>query len=355
MSYVCIMNDRLFMQRAIDLASQGLGSVSPNPMVGCVIVHDNKIIGEGWHKIFGGPHAEVMAVDSIEDKSLISDSVVYVTLEPCSYHGKTPACTDLLIRVKPRKVIVSSLDSNPKVSGKGIEVLKTAGINVEVGLLEKKTVLLNRRFFTSMSLLRPYIILKWAQTRDGFIARTNYDSKWISNTKSRQLVHKWRSEEDGILVGYNTVKYDDPKLTVRDWHGRNPVRIVLDPQKSLDKGFNVFNDSVKTYWLNSVEDFIHENLIAKRFPVEHNLIDGLQYLYQQEIGSLIVEGGASTIKQFLESGNWDEARIFESDIEFGDGISAPILDLQPENEQMIEGDRLSIIFNPETSKIWQRT
>lgn len=354
MSYVCAMSDRLFMQRALDLAAQGLGGVSPNPMVGCVIVHENSIIGEGWHQQFGGPHAEVMAVNSVENKQLIGQSDVFVSLEPCSYHGKTPACTDLLLKHRPRRVIVASLDPNPKVSGTGLEILRNAGIEVDFGMLEAEAMELNKRFITAMKLGRPYVILKWAATSDGFLARSNYDSKWISNASSRQLVHKWRSEEDGILVGYNTVKHDNPQLNVRDWDGRDPVRVVLDPDKALDLDYKVFDGSVKTYWLNTQEDFEEDNLISKKFSRDHSLLDGLHYLYHQNIGSLIVEGGAATLEQFIETGNWDEARIFVSEQEFVEGIAAPQLDLQPESEQSIDEDCLSTIFNPVTRKLWQK-
>ena len=342
------------MQRALELATKGLGHVSPNPMVGCVIVHKGKVIGEGWHAEFGGPHAEVMAINAVADRTLLGNSTVYVTLEPCSYHGKTPACTDLLLKHRPQKVLVASLDPNPKVSGRGLEILRTAGIEVEDGLLQAEAMALNKRFFVSMKLNRPYIILKWAQTANGFIARKNYDAKWISNSWSRQMVHKWRAEEDGILVGYNTVKYDNPELTVRDWQGPNPARIVLDPHKALTEDYHVFDRKVKTYWLNIADDFTKNNLVAKRFPSDHELLDGLKYLYEEDIGSIIVEGGAATLKQFIDRGLWDEARIFSSPTSFDDGIAAPVLDLPEVDEQFFGTDRLNTIFNPETRRFWQK-
>lgn len=354
MTYVCGMNDKTFMQRALELAANGVGSVSPNPMVGCVIVHDGRIIGEGWHKQYGGPHAEVVAVNTVEDKTLLSKATFYISLEPCSFHGKTPACTDLLIKHHPRRVVVASLDPNPQVSGSGIEKLKDAGIDVELGLLAKEASELNKRFFIAMQTARPFIILKWAQTADGFLARSNYDSKWISNPVSRQLVHKWRSEEDGILTGFNTVLHDNPRLTVRDWEGPDPVRIILDPKKELNLEHHVFDKSVKTYWLNTKEGFRQDNLIAQCFPADHRLVDGLNFLYEEKIGSIIVEGGAATLKQFLSEGLWDEARIFTSTKKFYEGIAAPKLDFEPDNEQIIEGDRLTTIFNPETRKLWQK-
>ena len=201
------------MQRALELARLGLGNVSPNPMVGCVIVKDGKIIGEGHHEQYGGPHAEVNAVQAVKDQSLLPQSTAYVTLEPCSHFGKTPPCADLLVRHQVKRVVICNEDPNPLVAGQGIERLRNAGIEVEIGLLREEGRVLNRRFFTAFEKKRPYVILKWAQTTDGFVARENYDSKWISNTYSRQLVHKWRAEEDAILVGTNTARYDNPSLT----------------------------------------------------------------------------------------------------------------------------------------------
>jgi diaminohydroxyphosphoribosylaminopyrimidine deaminase / 5-amino-6-(5-phosphoribosylamino)uracil reductase len=242
----------LFMQRALDLAALGRGTVSPNPMVGCVIVHQNKIIGEGYHQQYGGAHAEPNAINSVRDKDLLSQSTLYVTLEPCAHWGKTPPCANLLIEMKVRKVVIATKDANPEVGGKGIYLLKEAGIEVITGVLEDQARELNKRFFTSMEKQRPYVILKWAQTRDGFIARENFDSKWISNSYSRQLVHKWRSEEDAIMVGTQTARYDNPMLNVRDWTGRNPLRIVLDRHMSLKSELHLFDGSQPTLRYNQV-------------------------------------------------------------------------------------------------------
>jgi diaminohydroxyphosphoribosylaminopyrimidine deaminase/5-amino-6-(5-phosphoribosylamino)uracil reductase len=223
------------MSRALELARLGFGKVSPNPMVGCIIVCEGKIIGEGFHQQYGGPHAEVNAIHSVKDKTLLKQSTVYVTLEPCAHYGKTPPCAKLLVEHLVKKVIISNVDPNPLVSGKGIEILRSAGIEVETGLLEQEGLELNKRFFKSIRENAPYIILKWAQTADGFIARDDFDSKWISNKISRKLVHKWRSEEDAILVGKNTAKYDNPTLNVRDWVGKDPLRIVIDHELVLDQ------------------------------------------------------------------------------------------------------------------------
>ena len=219
------------MQRALELARLGMGYVSPNPMVGCVVVHNDLIIGEGWHRQYGGPHAEVNAINSVADKTLLPESTVYVSLEPCNHWGKTPPCTDLLLSHHPRRVVICNADTNPKAAG-GLQRLQAAGIVVETGLLEQEGRWLNRRFFTVVKQGRPHIILKWAQTADGYMARSDYSSKWISNVYARQLVHKWRSEEDAIMVGRNTARYDNPQLTNREWgQEQTPVNtaIVQDP------------------------------------------------------------------------------------------------------------------------------
>jgi diaminohydroxyphosphoribosylaminopyrimidine deaminase/5-amino-6-(5-phosphoribosylamino)uracil reductase len=354
LGYVCIMAHTQYMQRAIELALKGLGGVSPNPMVGCVIVYNDKIIGEGWHKKFGEAHAEVNAVNSVENKELLADSVFYITLEPCSFHGKTPACTDLILKYKPRSVVLASKDPNPHVNGHGVSILKNGGIEVIYGILEDESVAINRRYFVSMSQNRPYIVLKWAQTADGFIARNNYDSKWISNEQSRQLVHKWRSEEDAIVVGYNTVKYDDPMLTVRNWVGRNPIRVIIDPKLELDHSLKIFASDEKIYIINTISDQTAGNICHVKVRANNYLADMLAYLWEQNIGSLIIEGGAKSIKKFLAEGYWDEARIFTAESKFGEGIAAPSIELEPDQEQNIIGDRLSTIYNPKTKMLWQK-
>lgn len=315
--------DRLFMHRALDLARLGVGNVSPNPRVGCVIVYQQKIIGEGWHKQYGGSHAEVNAIHDVEDKSLLKESTVYVSLEPCSHVGKTPPCADLLIKHQVKKVVVSNLDSNPLVAGEGIKKLRHAGIEVITGILEQEGHDLNKRFFTFMEKKRPYIILKWAQTSDGFIARDNYDSKWISNEFSRQLVHRWRTEEDAVLVGTKTAMHDDPQLNVRDWTGRNPIRIVLDRFLRLSEFLRLFDRTQKTICYNVLKHEEHENLILMRLDEENFLSNVIQDLFKRNIQSVIIEGGAQTLSAFIESGNWDEARVFSSPKSFGRGIAAP--------------------------------
>ncbi len=334
--------DELFMQRALKLAAHGRGGVSPNPMVGCVIVHNNLIIGEGFHQQYGGPHAEVNAIESVEDKSLLKESTLYVNLEPCSHEGKTPPCADLLIRHNVKKVVVSNLDSNPLVAGEGIKRLRAKGIDVITGVLEKQGREFNRRFFTYIEKQRPYIILKWAETADGFIARENLDSKWISNEYSRQLVHKWRTEEDAVLVGSKTAAHDNPKLNVRDWTGRNPVRIVIDRFLKLSDRLHLFDKSQKTICYNIIKHEEHPNLSLIRLDEEDFLKNMIRDLYTQKIQSIIIEGGTQTLSYFINANLWDEARTFTSHKNFTKGIHAPGLHGNLVSQESILNDTLKI-------------
>ena len=333
------------MQRAIELAQLGTGHVSPNPLVGCIIVHDNKIIGEGWHQQFGQAHAEVNAVNSVKQKDLLTDAEMYVTLEPCGHFGKTPPCTDLIIKSGIRKVIVASKDPNPIVNGQGIQKLREAGIEVITGMLEAEAEDMNRRFITYFTSKRPYLILKWAETADGFIAREDYTSKWISNDSSRQLVHKWRSEEDAILVGTTTALKDNPSLTVRDWPGRNPLRIVINKQQSLPESFNIFNQEAKTICynvLNSKE--IGENNWVS-LNAETFMNDMITDLYHRKVQSVIVEGGRHTLQSFIDAGLWDELRVFKAPVKFGNGILAPKFSASPFESFQLGSDVLEIHRN----------
>jgi diaminohydroxyphosphoribosylaminopyrimidine deaminase/5-amino-6-(5-phosphoribosylamino)uracil reductase len=319
--------DELFMLRAMELAKLGAGYVSPNPLVGCVIVHDEKIIGEGWHKHYGQTHAEVNALESVGDKSILSKATLYVNLEPCSHFGKTPPCADLIIKYKIKRVVVSNLDPNPQVNGSGLKKLQEAGIETVTGLLEKEGRALNKRFFTFIEKNRPYIILKWAQTTDGFIAKKNFDSKWISHEASRQLVHKWRSEEDAVLVGTRTTQHDNPELNVRDWSGRNPKRIVFDRFLRLSEKLKLFDRSQHTLCYNVLKHEEHPNLALIRVSENNFLSDVLHDMVKQKVQSVIVEGGAQTLNLFLKSGLWDEARVFTSSKTFGSGIEAPRIEM----------------------------
>lgn len=315
----------LYMRRALELAKNGTGRVSPNPLVGCVIVHEGRIIGEGWHREYGGPHAEVNAIKSVKDKSLLEKSILYVSLEPCSHTGKTPPCADLLIRHRIPTVVICNQDPNPVVAGNGIQKLREAGADVITGVLHRDGYELNRRFFTYMLQERPYIILKWAQTSDGFIARENGDSKWISDLYSRQITHKWRCEEDAIMIASGTARADNPLLTVRNWTGRDPLRVVIDRHLSLPRNLNLFDGNVKTVCYNLLKDESSQNISFIKLPQKNFLESLVLSLYEQKIQSVIVEGGAQLLSGFAEAGLWDEARIFVSPKMFLKGISAPAL------------------------------
>ena len=336
--------EEVFMQRALELAALGHGTVSPNPLVGSLVVHEGKIIGEGWHKKPGESHAEVNAVNSVDDKRLLPNSTVYVNLEPCSHFGRTPPCADMLIAHNVKKVVVANLDSNPLVAGNGIKKLRAAGIEVITGILDTQGRELNKRFFTFFEKQRPYIILKWAETADGFIARENHDSKWITNEYSRQLTHKWRAEEDAILVGAKTAAFDNPQLNVRDWSGRNPQRIVLDRFLRLSKSHHVFDKKQKTILYNVMMHEEQENLSIIRVDEDDFLGNVLKDLYKQKIQSVFVEGGAITLNLFIERGWWDEARIFQSPKIFEKGIAAPLLRGKLTGHHTLQSDNLRILL-----------
>lgn len=333
------------MRRALELAESGRGYVSPNPMVGCVIVHGDHIIGEGFHEIYGGPHAEVNAINDVKNPELLSESTAYVSLEPCTHWGKTPPCANLLVEKGLKKVVIGSLDSNPLVGGKGVKTLRNAGIEVVTGVLEKEVRVQNRRFFIQIEKKRPYVILKWAQSKDGFVARSDYSSKWISNPRSRQFGHKWRAEEDAILVGKNTAKYDNPSLTVRDWTGKNPLRLVIDPNLELPENLNLFDQIVPTICFNTVKSERTDNLEFVKLEPGFELKEVLEDLNYRKIQSLIVEGGSFVLNKFIEEGLWDEARVFTGPTKFGEGISAPMLNLIPAETLSIQEDTLRIYYH----------
>lgn len=313
------------MHRAIELAKLGAGKVSPNPMVGCVIVNEGKIIGEGFHQTYGEPHAEVNALNSVQDPDILKNSQVYVSLEPCSHHGKTPPCTDLLIKNKVKQVFISCTDPNPLVSGKGIQKLKGAGVEVVEGILEEEGSLANKRFFTFQIKKRPYVILKWAQTADNFIARENFDSKWISNEYSRQLVHRWRVEEDAIMVGANTAMHDNPRLSARDWIGKDPIRILIDPHHKVPKSSHLFDRTQKTIIYNHSIDQSDKIIDFVKLEKSDFLKSVFNDLYRRNIISVMVEGGAFLINKIVSENLWDEARVFRCNETFGRGIKAPDL------------------------------
>lgn len=341
-----------YIKRCIELARNGFGTTYPNPMVGSVIVYEDKIIGEGWHKKAGEPHAEVNAVRSVKDKSLLKKATIYVSLEPCSHFGKTPPCCDLIIANKIPNVVVGTVDPNEKVAGRGIKKLLEAGINVTVGILEDECNELNKRFFTFHQKKRPYIILKWAESQDGFLApekEINQERKpvWITNPYSRQLVHKWRSEEQAILVGTQTVIDDNPKLNTRDWSGNNPVRVVLDQNNRISKDSFIFDESVKTIIFNKSENNIStENIIFENIDFTENMISQiLDVLHQHQIQSVIIEGGRQTLQSFIDSDAWDEARVFIGTNTFEKGVKAPFIQKINIFKTKIQNDELLYIRN----------
>lgn len=333
----------IYMKRALELAKNGCGKVSPNPLVGCVIMYEGMIIGEGWHKRYGEPHAEVNAIEAVADKSLLKTSTIYVNLEPCSHVGKTPPCADLLIKHQVQKVIIANQDVNPLVSGKGIEKLRDAGITVITDVLSREASELNKRFITYMKMKRPHIILKWAETSDGFIARKNKDSKWISDEYSRQLVHKWRTEEDAVLVGSATAWHDNPALNVRDWSGRDPARIIIDRYLKVSPSHHVFDGKQKTICYNVVKEEERQNLSYVRLKPENFLQEMIAHLYTQRIQSVIVEGGGQILNSFISANLWDEARIFTSPQLFGEGLPAPKISGILLADYGLDADRLKIL------------
>jgi diaminohydroxyphosphoribosylaminopyrimidine deaminase/5-amino-6-(5-phosphoribosylamino)uracil reductase len=329
----------------------GAGKTSPNPMVGAVIVRDDEIIGEGYTSPYGGPHAEVNAVRSVIDKygeerarELFEQSTIYVSLEPCAHFGKTPPCADMIVDMGFKKAVIACLDPFAKVNGMGLQKLRDAGIETEVGVLEEDAKWLNRRFFTKLKEFRPYVILKWAETSDGYFAPLE-GQRWISNNASKQLVHKWRSEEDAILVGKRTAQLDNPSLTVREWEGRNPKRILIDKNLELPENLAIFDDDAETIIFNAKKTDWKGN--RKYIELENfDLYLPQQILYQlylMDIQSIIVEGGKKTLDLFIAAGLWDEARIFIGADSWGEGIKAPEIEGELVEGTMVGDDRLMII------------
>jgi len=348
------------MRRCIELAKLGAGNVAPNPMVGAVLVHEDRIIGEGYHQKYGEAHAEVHAIGLAARSGLTDRSTLYVSLEPCAHFGKTPPCADLIIKHKIPKVVIGCRDPFKEVNGKGIEKLRAAGVEVEPGVLEKECKELNKRFFTFHTKTRPYIILKWAETSDHFIATSpqtllqrkgglqtsgqqepfnSTESKtppferpgdarlFISNEYTNRLVHKWRSEEAAILVGTNTVEYDNPELTTRLWPGHSPVRLIVDMQLRLPSSLKVFNQQVRTIIFNTIKHEEDGNLLLYQVTEDVSIVHQIaNALYQLKIQSVIVEGGARLLQSFIDEGMWDEARVINNgQLVIGRGLPAPVL------------------------------
>lgn len=339
-----------FMQRAIELSQQGLGHVAPNPLVGCVIVYNSQIIAEGYHYQYGGPHAEIVAMNRVKDKQILSKATMYVTLEPCSHYGKTPPCADAIINAGIPQVVIASIDPNPLIAGNGIHKLKKAGVDVLMGIGIDTYRFVNRRFFTFFEKKRPYIILKWAETIDKFIdieRNTHHpEIHWISNSFNRLLVHQWRSQESAILIGDNTVIKDNPQLTNRMWPGKNPIRVILNFNHQLPDNAMVFDGASKTLVFTNKHPFRQypnaETIIIEQ---ENVLPVIMQELYKRNIQSVIVEGGFYTLNQFIHLNLWDEARVITGNKYFFKGVPSPELSLKPSETYFVDKDILQIYFN----------
>ncbi|QDA59974.1 bifunctional diaminohydroxyphosphoribosylaminopyrimidine deaminase/5-amino-6-(5-phosphoribosylamino)uracil reductase RibD [Hymenobacter jejuensis] len=340
--------DELMMRRALDLARLGTGFTRPNPLVGCVVTHEGRIIGEGWHQQYGGPHAEVNALAAVRDQALLAQSRVYVTLEPCSHYGKTPPCADLLIEKGVREVVVCNLDPNPLVAGRGLQKLRDAGIQVETGLLEAEGRWLNRRFFTFQEKNRPYIILKWAETADGFLAGRYFQPIHISGELARMVVHQWRAEEQAILVGTRTALHDNPHLNVREWPGLDPTRIVIDKNLSLPPKHHLFDSQQPTLVYTYRQRDSKPNLDFVVLSEADNLFPQVfADLRQRNVQSVLVEGGPTVLNSLLRAGLWDEVRVLRNPKTLGAGIAAPHFGLAALREHLPLGeDELFVYHRP---------
>jgi diaminohydroxyphosphoribosylaminopyrimidine deaminase/5-amino-6-(5-phosphoribosylamino)uracil reductase len=343
--------DNKFMRRCLDLAIRAEGMTYPNPMVGAVIVNNGFIIGEGYHLKAGKPHAEVIAIDSVTDKSLLSKSTLYVSLEPCSHFGKTPPCTDLILLHNIPKVVVGTIDTSSKVSGRGLDKLIKTGCEVVKGVMEEECRRINRRFFTFHEKKRPYITLKWAQSADGFIdikrpRNSPVEPYWISGKPERVLVHKWRAAEQSILIGAGTIRSDNPGLNVRDWRGNNPVRVILSRSGHLDEYFieKETNGTVIVFTENTEADFgrAERVILNKSIPSALQILD---YLYKSGIQSVFIEGGAETLNHFISLGLWDEAKIFFGNAGFYEGLKAPVIKGKPVSLMDFGTSRLEVLLN----------
>lgn len=342
--------DKIYMRRCFELARKGLGFTRTNPLVGSVIVHEDRIIGEGYHHEFGGPHAEVNAIRAVKDPSQLPHSTLYCSLEPCAHHGKTPPCSMLIQQKGIKRVVISNTDPFPSVNGEGVRQMEEWGISVKTGCLEEEGYQLNRRFFHFHHKKRPYVILKWAQTQDGFmdVIREPGDpvgTNWITGEVSRSLVHKWRSEEAAIMVGTNTVITDNPRLNVRRWTGNQPVRITFDRKGRLSADAHVLDGSQDTLVFTGVPGKYSGRTRSLYVDPSYDIDDLMSELYDQHILSVFVEGGAQLHHSFLESGLWDEARIFTGKMSFSQGVSAPEMKVDPVEKLIFKETMLEVFTN----------
>ncbi|ASB51065.1 bifunctional diaminohydroxyphosphoribosylaminopyrimidine deaminase/5-amino-6-(5-phosphoribosylamino)uracil reductase RibD [Alkalitalea saponilacus] len=346
-----LKTDRKYMRRCLELAIQAEGFTYPNPLVGSVVVHNGKIIGEGFHQKAGSAHAEVNAIETVKEKSLLQQSVLYVNLEPCAHYGKTPPCALLIKQHKIPRVVIGCVDTFSQVAGKGIKILRDAGVDVVTGILEKESRELNRRFFTFHEQNRPFVILKWAETRDGFldidreVVKDNRPN-WITNDHARRMVHLWRSREQSIMVGSITALKDNPSLTVRDWSGHHPLRVVIDRGNKLPEYLALFDGEAPTLWFTGGE--INDKRKAENIVLPQNkvpIIEVLDELYKRDIQSVIIEGGAQLLNAFIEMGLWDEARVFVGNRWFQRGIKAPRINVVPLMHERFDESDLFVYRN----------
>lgn len=322
-------NDELYIKRCIELAQKALGKTYPNPLVGSVIVHNGKIIGEGYHHKAGENHAEINAINSVEDKNLIPESTIYVSLEPCAHYGKTPPCALKIKELGFKKVVIGAMDSHDKVNGKGKKIIQDAGIEAVSGILEKECIELNKRFFTYHEKKRPYIILKWAESGDGFLDK-NYKPTAVSNALVNQFVHQLRADEHAILVGTQTALADNPSLTVRSVEGTHPVRILIDFDLKVPNDFNIYNNAARTFVLNAVKEGTEDHIEFIKIKKENFLSDLMESLYKEQIQSVIIEGGRFTLQQFIDSDLWDETIVIKNEnLRLENGTKAPEFSLIP--------------------------
>ncbi len=343
------MDHQVYIRLCFDLAQRAKGHTAPNPMVGSVLVHNDRVIGEGWHHYYGADHAEVNCLKNVApvDKHLIPESTMYVNLEPCAHFGMTPPCANRLVQEKVKRVVIANKDPFEKVDGKGISILKEAGIEVEAGVLEKEGLWINRRFFCFHKQKRPYIILKWAQTADGFIAPADRSRLQLTGAAAKTLVHKWRTEEGAIMVGMTTALNDNPELTARLYDGKQPLRIVLDKNLWLPHTHHVYDNKAATWIINEQKEILLGNVHSVQLPFDSKLLPALmQKLYDARILSLIVEGGATLLNSFIAARLWDEARVFAADKPLGAGISAPVLENERcEYATKVGDDQLQLYIN----------
>lgn len=343
--------DEIYMQRCIDLAKNGLGTTYPNPLVGSVIVHNNKIIGEGWHRKSGDAHAEINAISSVKDHNLLKKSTLYVSLEPCSHYGKTPPCALKIVDLKFKKVVIGTIDPTRKVNGKGIEIIRSSGIEVITGILENKCKELNKRFLTYYLKKRPYITLKWAETLNKKIDNGGYRYQpfWISNSFSIQKTHLLRSEEQSILVGKNTALIDNPNLTTRTIYGKNPIRLLIDKNLEIPLSHNILNEQANTFIFNQKISKSNNHLNYFKLNFEKDIIPQImKLLYEKNIHSVIIEGGERTLQHFINLGMWDEAIIITSQTILKNGTNAPTLYGSLINQELLGDNFISYFRNSST-------